>query len=208
MRLSVDVRDLLVASWRTDEASVARALTDGLEPAAVGGEHLVSAIFFRNTGGRLGRLPLPGFSQLNLRVYTTWRGELAAYFLDARVSAAGMAGGLFAPVRTSRIRVAAGSAEAPGLGLRVRYLVDEPTDPGALGNLELGLVAGGELRALRVERGPAEWRAAVPTETPRVDPLLALGFDVGEPHSLLYVDSTRFECELPPRPLEPSARPS
>ena len=197
MRLAVHVRDLLVASWRTDAASVARTLSYGLVPAEVAGEHLVSAVFFRYAGGRLGRLPVPPFSQLNLRVYTSWEGETAAYFLDVRVSPLGKLGALVFPVRATRLRVRPGYAA--GLGLRLAYDVAEPLDPGQLGAVELGLVPSGGLKALRVRRSAAEWRHAELRERPGLDPLLALGFDVGEPHSLLYCADSALEVELPPR---------
>jgi Uncharacterized conserved protein (COG2071) len=201
VRLAVHVRDMLVASWRTDAASVARTLSHGLLPAEIAGEHLVSAAFFRYAGGRLGRLPVPPFSQLNLRVYTSWEGEPAAYFLDVRVSPLGKLGALVFPVRATRLRVRAGHAE--GLGLRLAYSVDEPLDPGELGAVELGLLSSGVLKALRIRRSAAEWRRAELRERPGLDPVLALGFDVGEPHSLLYCAETTLEAELPPVPVSP-----
>jgi hypothetical protein len=202
VRLAVHVRDLLVASWRTDAASVARTLSFGLFPAEIAGEHLVSAVFFRYAGGRLGRLPVPPFSQLNLRVYTTWEGETAAYFLDVRVSPLGKLGALVFPVRATRLRVRRGHAE--GMGLRLAYDVAEPLDPGEVATVELGLVPSGVLKALRIRRSAAEWRRAELRERPGLDPVLALGFDVGEPHSLLYCAETALEAELPPVPVSPS----
>jgi hypothetical protein len=198
--LSVHVRDLLVASWRTDAASVARTLGYGLVPAEIDGAHLVSAASFRYAGGRLGRFPVPPFSQLNLRVYTSWERETAAYFLDVRVSPLGKLGALLLPVRATRLRIRRGYAE--GLGLRLAYDVGDSVDPGEMGTIELGLLPSGELKAVRVRRGPAEWRRAELRESPRLDPVLALGFDVGEPDSLLYCGETTLELELPPRPVE------
>jgi hypothetical protein len=198
--LSVHVRDLLVASWRTDAESVARTLGYGLVPAKVDGEHLVSAASFRYARGRLGRFPVPPFSQLNLRVYTTWGGEIAAYFLDVRVSPLGKLASLLLPVRATRLRVRRGYAE--GLGLRLSYDVADPVDPGELGTIELGLLPAGALKAVRIRRGPGEWRRAELRERPGLDPVLALGFDVRDPDSLLYCDETTLELELPPRPVE------
>ncbi len=40
--------------------------------------------------------------------------------------------------------------------------------------------------------------AAELLEKPRLEPLQALGLDVGMPDSLLYAASTRFELQLPP----------
>jgi hypothetical protein len=36
------------------------------------------------------------------------------------------------------------------------------------------------------------------TTSPRLDPLLALGFDVRAPDSLLYAEQTGFRVKLPP----------
>jgi len=197
MRLTVDVRDMLVASWPVGAEDVARVLPPGLEPAEMNGGHRVSAVFLRYAHGRLGRLPAPPFAGLNIRVYTSWKGEQAACFLDARVTPPGKLAALFVPVRTARLRVRRGRAE--GLGLSLRYEVDGPADPGDLDRLELGLFPAAGLKALRVHRGPAEWRRAELLEPARVDPILALGFEVHEPVELLYVAETRLEADLPPR---------
>jgi hypothetical protein len=200
--VSLRVRDLLLASWRTDRESVARTLPAGLEPAEVDGEHLVSLVALRYAGGRLaGRLPIPPFSQLNVRVYAAWQGEPAVVFLDARVTLLGLGATLLgAPYRTARLCLRPGRADAPGLGVRIRYRPGGPADPGELGRHELGLFpAGRELRGFRVRRGPVTWRSAVPTEPVRADPLHALGFDVREPASLLYAEGASFEVDAPPR---------
>ncbi len=198
--LSLRVRDLLVASWVVSRESVARTLPPGLEPAEVDGEHLVSLVCLRYAGGRLGFLPAPRFSQLNVRVYVRWGDETAVYFLDARVTLPGMAATLVgAPFRTTRLRFRRGRADAPGLGVRIRYALEGETDPGELGGHELGLFQSAGLRGFRVRRGPCTWRRAVLTEPLRADPLLALGFDVGEPASLLYAEKASFEVEARPR---------
>ncbi len=196
MRLSLDIRDMVVASWVVGAEDVARVLSHGLEPAPVGGEHLVSAVLFRVAGGRSGRLPVPRYKEINVRVYTSVEGEPAAYFLDARVTLPGKLAAPLLPVRSTHLRVAKGRAE--GLGLRIRYGVDGVVDPGALGRLELGLFPGAGLKALRIRRGPAEWRRAELLEPPRIDPILALGFDVAAPDDLLYVAQTTIELDLPP----------
>jgi uncharacterized protein YqjF (DUF2071 family) len=74
VRLSLTVPELVVASWKTDRESVVRAVHPGLEPATVAGDHLVSVVALRVGGGRLARLPLPPFSQLNVRTYVTFEG--------------------------------------------------------------------------------------------------------------------------------------
>ena len=198
--LVLRARDLLVASWAVSRESVARTLPPGLEPAEVDGRQLVSIVCLRYGGGRLGPLPAPRFSQLNVRVYARWQDETAVVFLDARVTLPGMAATLLgAPFRTTRLRFRRGRADAPGLGVRLRYEVDGETDPGDLGRHELGLFESAGLRGFRVRRRPCTWRRAVLTEPARADPLLALGFDVGEPVSLLYAEEAWFEVEARPR---------
>jgi len=197
MRLTVNVRDMLVASWRVGAEEIARVLPPGLEPLETNGGHCVTAVFLRYSHGRLGRLPAPPFAGLNIRVYTSWEGGPAAYFLDARVTLPGKLAALFLPVRTARLRVEHGRAE--GLGLDLRYDVGGPADPGDRGRLELGLFPAAGLKALRVRRGPADWRQAALVEPARADPILALGFDVREPVELLYVAEASLEADLPPR---------
>jgi len=196
MRLTVNIHHMLVASWRVGAEDVARVLPPGLEPAETNGGHVVSAVFLRYSHGHLGLLPAPPFAGLNIRVYTSWEGERAAYFLDARVTPPGKLAALFLPVRTAHLRVGRGRAE--GLGLDFRYEVDGPADPGDLGRLELGLFPAAGLKLLRVRRGPADWRRATLLEPARIDPILALGFDVREPIELLYVAEASLEADLPP----------
>lgn len=197
MRLAATITDMLVASWRVDAEDVARVLPPQLEPVELNGSHQVSAVFLRYARGRLGPLPVPAFAELNLRVYTSWEGEPAAYFLDARVTPPGKLAALFLPVRTTRLRCERGRAQ--GLGLDLRYEVGGSAEPGDLGRLELGLFPAARLKALRIRRGPAEWQRAELVAPPRVDPILALGFDPHEPASLLYVRETSIEVDLPPR---------
>jgi uncharacterized protein YqjF (DUF2071 family) len=201
---SVRARDLLLASWETDADRVARTLPSGLEPAEVEGRHLVTLAALRYAGGRVGRLPVPPFSQLNVRVYVEWDGEPAVFFLAARVTPPGMAGALLgAPYRLARVRVRPGSVQASGLGVSVPYERRGPggAGPGALGRHELGIFEAAGLRAFRIRRGPAEWEEAVPSGRVRVDPLLALGFELTGPPSLLYARRASFDAELPPRRL-------
>ena len=198
--VSLRVADLLIASWAVPRESVARVLPTGLEPAEMDGRHLVSLVALRYAGGRLGRLPVPPFSQLNVRVYTLWEGEPAVLLLDARVSPPGLLAQLFGfPFRTSLLRVRRGRADARGLGVRIRYALDGEADPGALGRHALGLFESAGLRSFRVHRGPCRWWRALASEHVRADPLLALGFDVNEPDSLLYAGGASFEIEGRPR---------
>jgi hypothetical protein len=200
--LSLAVRDLLIASWETNEKAVARVLPSGFEPAEVDGQHLVSIVTYRVENGRLGRLPVPRFSQLNVRVYTRLESEPAVFFISARVTPFGMGGAFFgAPYRPARLRFRRGRADAPGLGMSIRYLTAGPGYPQALGGHELGIFEAAGLRTFRIQRGEALWEDAVPTEPARAELLLALGFDVRDDPALLYAERASFEAQLPPQKL-------
>jgi Uncharacterized conserved protein (COG2071) len=200
--LSLAVRDLLIASWEADRDAVARVLPPGLEPAEIDGKHLVSIVAYRVDNGRVGRLPVPRFSQLNVRVYTRHRGEPAVFFVSARVTPFGLGGALFgAPYRPARLRFRRGRADAPGLGVSIRYLTAGPGHPRALGGHELGIFEAAGLRSFRIRRGEALWEDAVPAEPARADLLLALGFELREEPALLYAERASFEAELPPQKL-------
>jgi hypothetical protein len=200
VRLSLQVRDLLLASWTADPGQIGRILPPGLSPAEVEGRHLVSLAAFRCAGGRLGVIPVPPFSQLNLRAYAKHEGETAVVFLGTRVTWPGMGGALFgAPYRPARIRVRPGSVEARGLGVLLGYELTGSVNPGPLAEHRLGLFEAAGLRAFRIHRGAASWQAAEPLGEVRADPLVALGFDLGGRPELLYAERASFEAELPPR---------
>jgi hypothetical protein len=201
--LRLDLRHLLLASWPVDPDAVARALPPAVEPAEIEDESLVSVVGFRCVGGRVGRLPVLPFSQLNVRLYVEHDDEPAVFFLRSLVTAAGLGGFLLgAPYRLAWIRVRPGDLTAPGLGVRLRYEVGQAeATPGLLGRHELGIFEERGLRAFRVRRGPVEWRHATALATPRLDLLVALGFDVeGEPR-LVYAPEASFEAEVPPQRL-------
>jgi hypothetical protein len=194
------VRDLVLASWETDAEQVARTLPAGLEPATVDGRHLVTIAGLRWEGGRLGRVPIPHFSQLNVRVYARYRESTAVVFLALRVTAAGMGGALLGfPVRFSRARVREGLVEATGFGVELRYERHGAAGPSELGSHEVGLFEAAGLRELRVRRGEASWERAEAVGHVRADPLLALGFAAEGPPELRYAPHASFEAELPPR---------
>ena len=200
MRLSLAVRDLLHASWEVDRESVARALPPGLEPAEVDGAHLVSLFALRAQGSRLERLPVPRFSQLKVGAHVTYRGERAVFFLLGHVTPVGLGAAAFGLLyKPARLRVRKGLVEAPGLGVSLRYGEGSPADPGELERAELGLMEGAGLRAFRIRRTSVGWTAAKAVDHPRVDLLLALGFDVGPPAFAFYSGSSLLEIELPPR---------
>ena len=208
MRLRLEIRDLLLASWETDRESVRTSLPPELEPADIEGRFLVTAVCLRARGGRLGRLPVPPFSQLNVRTYCTWEGEPAVFFVRALVTPLGMFGALVgAPYRPSLLRLREGFASAPGLGFSLRYELGGEAEPGLLGRHELGIFEAGGLRAFRIQRGPASWHAAEPVGEVVSDVLLALGFDVRGAPELVYAPETSFETDVPARrrPTRPGA---
>ena len=202
MRLRLEIRDLLLASWETDRESVRTSLPPELEPANIEGRFLVTAVCLRARGGRLGRLPVPPFSQLNVRTYCTWEGEPAVFFVRAHVTPFGMFGALVgAPYRPSLLRLREGFASAPGLGFSLRYELRGEADPGLLGRHELGIFEAAGVRAFRIQRGPASWHAAEPVGEVVSDVLLALGFDVRGVPELVYAPETSFETDVPARRL-------
>ena len=199
MRLSLRVRDVALASWTTDRGSVARAVPAGLEPAAVDRAYLVSLVALRISGGRLGPFPVLPFSQLNVHTYVHFRGERAVFFLRSYVTPSALGGALFAaPLRPARLRFRPGTVEAPGPGVSLRYRLGDPAEPAELVRQELGLFEAAGVRSFRIRRGPGEWTRAEPVGGPRVDVVLALGFELtGEP-SVFYAGGTSLETELPP----------
>jgi hypothetical protein len=200
VRATLHVRDLVIASWETGRESVRKTLPAGLEPAEVDGRFLVSIVAFHVQRGRLGRLPVLPFAQLNVRSYVTWKREAAVFFVGARVTAGGLPGRLLgAPYRQARLRVGPGRVRAPGLGVSLRFRPGEAADPGALGRHELGLFENGGLRALRIHRGDADWRRAEAIEPCRADFLVALGLEPRGESELVYADRASFEAEVPPR---------
>ena len=204
MLLRHRARDLVLASWEADAKHVARVLPAGLEPGTVDGRHLVTIAGLRWDGGRLGGVPVPHFSQVNVRVYARHRGETAVVFLALRVSLLGMGGALLGfPVRPSRARVREGIVAAKGFGVELRYERRGPAEPSELGLHELGLFEAAGLRELRIRRGEASWEHAEPVEPVRADPLQALGFSLADPPELLYAAHASFEVELPARRVGP-----
>ena len=202
MLLRHSVRDLVLASWETDAERVARVLPAGLEPATVDGRHLVTLAALRWAGGRLGVLPVPHFSQLNVRVYARHREETAVVFLALRVTALGMGGALLGfPVRPVRARVREGIVAARGFGVDLRYEPGGPAPASELGSHKLGVYEAAGLRGFRVSRGETSWRQAQAVGPVRAEPLLAVGFELDVPPEIRYAAAASFEAELPPRSL-------
>lgn len=202
MLLRHSVRDLLLASWEADPDQVRALLPPGLTPAPVDGRHLVTIAALRWRRGRLAGLPLPPFSQLNVRAYVRHGEETGVFFTALRVTPPGLGGALFGfPVRPARLRVRPHLVEAPGIGVRIAFERSGPAEPSDLGNHELGLFEAAGTRAFRIRRGEVSWERAEPTEPVRADPLLALGFGLERPPTLRYAARASFEVDLPPRPL-------
>lgn len=198
MLLRHRVRDLVLASWEVDPARVAAVLPAGLTPAPVDGKHLVTIAAMRWEHVRLRGVPLPRFSQLNVRAYA--KGGVV--FLAMRVTPAGMGGAFFGfPVRPARLRVRRGLVDAPGLGVRIAYEPGEPAETTELTTHEVGLVEAAGVRAFRIRRGETAWLRAEATGPVQAEPLAALGFPVESPPSLLYAERASFEAELPAKRL-------
>jgi hypothetical protein len=203
--LGLVLRDFVLASWETDEASLARALPPGVRAATVDGKHLVSLVALRAEAARLGRLPAPPFSLLEAATYVEHEGP-AVFFLAGRVTLPATPAVLFGlPYRPARLRVRAGVAEAPGVGVSLRYrrAVDGARAP--LDFSDVGLVEAGALRRFRVRSGEIPWERAELVEPPRYDLLLALGVRLAGAPSLAYAERFSFEVELP-RKLRSSSR--
>lgn len=204
MLLRHSVRDLLLASWEAEPDQVGALLPPGLAPAPVDGRHLVTIAALRWRRGRLAGLPVPPFSQVNVRAYVRHGEETGVFFTALRVTPPGLGGALFGfPVRPARLRVRQHLVEAPGIGVRIVFERSGPAEPSELGQHELGLFEAAGIRAFRIRRGAVAWERAEPLGPVRADPLRALGFSLERPPTLLYAERATFEVELPPRRLRP-----
>ena len=205
MRLELSVYDQVVASWPVGRESIAAALPAGLEPDAIEGRSLVSLAALRFDGGRLGRAPLPRFSQLNVRTYVRHLDEPAVLFLRSYVTPGGLGGVLLrAPLRAARMSFRLGRVEIPAAGVALAYRAEEGVEPPALGRRELGLFEAAGLREFRIVREDETWHRAVAVGTQRADVLRALGFDpVGSPEVYVATGGS-FSVEIPTRKSSPS----
>jgi hypothetical protein len=201
VRLSLVIRDLILASWETDEASLARALPPGVGPTAVDGRYLVSLAALRVEAARLGPLPIPRFAQLEVATYVEREGP-AIFFLAGRVTLAAAPAFLVRlPYRPARLRVREGRVDAPGLGIFLRYRRGGPGGPAPLELSDVGLLEAGGLRRFRVRSGDIPWEGATLTEPPRADLLLALGLRLDGAPALLYAERFDLGVDVPPRKL-------
>jgi uncharacterized protein YqjF (DUF2071 family) len=199
VRASLRVRDLLIASWETDRESLDNVLPQDVEATPAEDRFRIGLAAFQVEGGRVGRLPVPAYAQLNVRTDVTWKSEPAVFFVASRVTAGGLPGALFgAPVRYARLRVEEGAVTAPGRGVRLRYRVGAPADPGPL--RDVGLFENDGLRAFRIERGETGWQRAELLEPAELEFLFALGFHPHGDPELLYAARSSFAFEVPSRP--------
>ncbi len=206
MLLRSTLRDLLLATWKVPPGALAGKLPAGLAlETTASGDALFSLVGTRAAGNRTGRLRAPDFSQLTLRTYVTGENGPAVFFLGLRVTAGALgAVALGMPVRAARIRIRDGLVAATALGLEIAYrrlgpAVEVPVLPsGPLGHHDVAYLYSAGVRRLATTHEPFVWEAAELVKRPHLEPLLALGLDVGQPASLLYAASTRFDVQLPP----------
>ncbi len=210
MLLTFVAQHLLVATWGVGVDSIARALPAGLEPArADDGRGTVSIAAYRATAVKLDGLPGPSFSQVDVRAAVVRDDDPGAFFLTLRVTPGGL-GGVFlgAPYRPGWIRVREGFVRARGLGLVSTYRplgVAEDAPPFSSGPARtrtIGYYAAAGLHRVEAEHGSIGWRQAEIEGESRFEPVVALGFDVGLPESVLYAESTSIRVKLPPEKVE------
>ena len=195
-----------MATWQTGLGQVKRSLPAGFEPLALDGQGLVSVVGFCAREVKLGVVPAPPYSGINLRTYVRDRdGTPAIFILQSRVTPPGMGALLLGlPVRATAITARAGSLVARGMGISFRYELGRadaelpPLEP-AIGELEVAYWKAAGIRRLSTRHAPVSWRGATPTEPSTLDPVLAHGFDVQQPRWLHYAERVEFELTLPPQ---------
>jgi Uncharacterized conserved protein (COG2071) len=199
VRVSFRTRDLVVVSWPIAREDAERLLPPGLEPSPVDGRYLISVAAMRHEGALR-------YGQINIRTYVEHEGEQAVYFLVTRVTLPGLVGAVMgAPFAPSRIDVAPGRVDAPGLGISLRYVIGEETDAGPMGGHTLGIYGRSRIKTFRIRRGPADWRRGDLHELLRVDPLVVYGFHPDVHGDVLYTEDARLELESRPSRLRLSA---
>ena len=195
-----------MATWDTGLGQVKRSLPAGFEPLALDGRGLVSLVGFRAREVKLGAIPAPPYSGINLRTYVRDRdGRPAVFILQSRVTPTGMGALLLGlPVRATMISARQGSLVARGMGISFHYELTEsevelPALEPAIGELELAYWKAAGIRRLSTRHAPVSWREAAATQPSTLDPVLAHGFDVKQPRWLHYAERAEFELTLPPR---------
>ena len=78
----------------------------------------------------------------------------------------------------------------------------EPAEPpfrtGPDATHEIGYFEAAGTRRFHAEHDPISWERIEPAGSIRADPVLALGFDLGEPISAVFADGVSARFELPP----------
>lgn len=200
------LHDVTMATWDVGLEQIDRTLPVGFEPLAVEERGLVSLVGFCARDVRLGRLPAPHYTGVNLRTYVRDRdGQPAIFILQSRVTLPGMGAILLGlPVRATMIKARPGLLQALGMGVSFTYEIGDegaalpPLDP-PIGELELAYWRAAGVRRLVTKHEPVGWRGATATEDALLDPVLAHGFDVKQPPWLHYAERVAFELALPPR---------
>lgn len=203
--------DLTLATWEVEPQQVRRVLPAGFEPISHGDQAFVSVVGYCATSIRLGWVSGLSFSGVNVRTYVRDRGGTPAIFvLQSRVTPLGMGALLLGvPVRTTVIAARRGSLSAAGMGVSVRYEVQDappespapelpPLEP-SIGEFDVAYWKAEGVRRLVTKHEPIVWQPASSAGSPRFDPVLALGFDGQEPRWLHYAERVDFALELPPR---------
>ncbi len=208
MRLRQPIRDLFLATWKTEAERIGAQLPDGFEPITIGGRALVAVACFRNRLARLGLLPVPPYDEIDLRTFVTDReGSPAVFIFDFFVPPVSLAASPFGvPVEIARISVEKGRVSAPRLNVSARYTLGGVAE---LGNREAALsphpsaywLKSGRLRHMVGGYHGVTWRQAELSGGARFGPAARFGLDPGRPEHALYADRAELRAELPPRKL-------
>lgn len=206
VQLRQPIRDLFLATWEAETEKVAARLPTGIAPIAVGGRALVSVACFRNRFARLGVLPVPPYTEVDLRTFVTDReGSSAVFVFDFFVPAVGLAAAPFGvPVQVARIRVAKGRVSAPKVGVSARYAIGGAAE---LGDRAAALSTHPSAYWLKKDRlrrmvggyHGVTWREAEVDGDSRFGPAARLGLDPDRPDFALYADRAELRASLPAR---------
>ena len=191
-----------LATWDVDPDQVSPKLPEGFRPALVDGRAFVSLAALRLSSGRIGRLPIPGWRQLNTRTYVTDRlGEPAVFVFSFRVTLPGMLELPFGvPARSTLIRISERSVIARGPGVSFAFAPTgepaqlPPLEP-PLGSHEVAYWRAAGLRRAVARHAPIRWQHVTLEGEARFDAVLALGFDVPTPPVCAYADGVEFRLE-------------
>ncbi|MEZ5098739.1 MAG: hypothetical protein R3C15_02820 [Thermoleophilia bacterium] len=208
MLLRQRIEQAFAAVWAVSLEDADRVLPRGAAPLDVDGKGLLSLVVTRFGRGTAGPLPIPGYTQLELVVHgrSKKHGHEGPYPLMTRVTPGGASCVLRrVKYRPTVVRFAPGRVEMPGGRVSVRF---EPAPSGAalpvepaFGHEPVVLVMAKETRGYRRTVTGLEWSPVRLVGQPALDPVLALGFDVGEPTWALLGGPGEVEARLPTRRL-------